>query len=73
MILDTFLKNKKLDSYADDWEMNAQQNAFYVILCDPKYRNNKWGVDDFYQTGEEEITRVFDFMNTNKIHSNNVL
>lgn len=71
MVFNNLLSNKQLNHYAEDWESNAQEDAFYVILCDPKYKDNQWSVTDFYHTGAEEIKRVFDFMSANKIHFNN--
>lgn len=58
---------KSIDSYADDWQRNAEIDAFGVILVDPIYYGGKWDVAEFFATGEEEIGRVFKFMERKSI------
>jgi SAM-dependent methyltransferase len=53
---------KSLDEYAKEWQGNAETDAFWVILTDSRYYGGKWDVDTFFSTGEEEIGRVFSFM-----------
>jgi ubiquinone/menaquinone biosynthesis C-methylase UbiE len=58
---------KSIDSYADDWQRNAEIDPFWVILADPKCYGGKWDVAEFFATGEEEIDRVFKFMERKSI------
>jgi ubiquinone/menaquinone biosynthesis C-methylase UbiE len=58
---------KSLSEYAKEWEGNAEADALWVILTDSTYYGRKWGIDDFFATGEEEIQRVFSFMKQESI------
>jgi SAM-dependent methyltransferase len=53
---------KTMHDYAQEWQGNAEADALWVILTDPRYYGRKWDIDDFFATGEEEIGRVFRFM-----------
>jgi SAM-dependent methyltransferase len=52
---------KKIQSYAASWESNAAADSFYSILTDSAKRG-RWDTEEFLATGEEEISRVFAFM-----------
>lgn len=56
-----------LDRYAADWQKNAEVDPFWAILADPKFNNGKWNVAFFFATGDEEINRVFKFMEEKSI------
>lgn len=58
---------KTIDNYADEWQKNAEADAFWVILTDSRYYGRKWNADDFFATGEEEIGRFFRFMEQSSI------
>jgi|SRR5208337_1202195 len=58
---------KTLVEYAKEWQSNAELDALWVILTDPQYYGRKWNVDEFFATGEEEIGRVFRFMELESI------
>jgi ubiquinone/menaquinone biosynthesis C-methylase UbiE len=58
---------KSLNEYVKDWEGNAEADALYVVLTDSRYYGRKWDVEEFFLTGEEEIRRVFNFMETESI------
>ena len=53
---------KRLDEYAKEWQGNAEADPLWVILTDSRYYGRKWDVAGFFATGEEEIERVFKFM-----------
>lgn len=58
---------KDLKQYTKEWEGNAEADALWVILTDPKYYGRKWDLEKFFATGEEEIQRVFNFMERESI------
>jgi SAM-dependent methyltransferase len=58
---------KSLNKYAKEWEGNAEADALYVILTDSRYFGRKWDVEEFFLTGEEEIQRIFKFMEQKSI------
>ncbi len=62
-----FGNTRPLNKYRDDWQKNAEADPFWAILVDPKFYNGKWDVADFFATGDEEINRVFKFMEEKSI------
>ena len=50
--------SKVIQHYAQQWEANAKKDPLFSILSS----GGNLSVDDFFATGEEEISRVFDFM-----------
>lgn len=58
---------KPLADYAKEWQGNAEADALWIILTDPKYYGRKWDIRDFFATGEEEIGRVFRFMESKSV------
>lgn len=59
--------NKSIQKYAREWEQNAEADALWIILTDKRYYGNKWDKEEFFVTGEEEISRVFNFMGEHQI------
>lgn len=53
---------RSIKEYARDWQDNAEADAFWSILTDPKFSGRKWNANAFYKTGEEEIKRLFEYM-----------
>lgn len=53
---------KPIQQYAQEWEKNAKADALWIILTDNRYSGNKWDREEFFATGEDEISRVFAFM-----------
>lgn len=47
-------------SVNNDWEGLAKQDAMWAILTNPDKAGNKWGADDFFASGRNEIAIVFD-------------
>lgn len=58
---------RRLDEYAKEWQGNAEADPLWVILTDSRYYGRKWDVAAFFSTGEEEIERVFKFMDSASI------
>jgi SAM-dependent methyltransferase len=58
---------KGLGQYAKEWQGNAEADPLWVILTDPRYYGGKWDSAAFFATGEEEIARVFQFMESASI------
>jgi ubiquinone/menaquinone biosynthesis C-methylase UbiE len=58
---------KPLSKYANEWKKNAEADAFWVILTDSRYYGKKWDIKEFFATGEEEIGRIFRFMERQSI------
>ncbi|HAM52396.1 MAG TPA: hypothetical protein DCP92_17500 [Nitrospiraceae bacterium] len=61
---------KTLDEYAKEWQGDAEADALWVILTDSRYYGGKWNVEDFFATGDEEIERVFRFMQSRSLRVN---
>jgi ubiquinone/menaquinone biosynthesis C-methylase UbiE len=53
---------KSLQEYAKEWQSNAEADALWVILTDSRYYGRKWNEEEFFSTGEEEMRRIFNFM-----------
>jgi ubiquinone/menaquinone biosynthesis C-methylase UbiE len=53
---------RSIKEYARDWQENAETDAFWSILTNPKFYGRKWNATAFYKTGEEEIGRLFSYM-----------
>ena len=56
---------RKID-YQSDWEEFAQLNPMWAILT----TNNKWDKREFFETGEEEIKSVMNYLLKNKVKLN---
>src|SRR5690348_15286318 len=50
-----------------DWERNASSDPLWSILTDREKKNRIWDEDEFFKTGELEITRVFEYMDKHGI------
>jgi len=42
----------------EDWNKLAAKDALWAILSDPKKKNHKWQLEEFFKTGEEEVSNV---------------
>ena len=42
-----------------NWNKLADGDALWAILSDPTKKDNKWKLDEFFKTGEKEISDVF--------------
>lgn len=41
-----------------NWDEFGKQDPLWAILTDPTKKNNNWNPDEFFKTGDEEITSV---------------
>jgi ubiquinone/menaquinone biosynthesis C-methylase UbiE len=64
---------RSVKEYASDWQENAEADAFYSILTNPKFYGGKWNATAFYKTGEAEISRLFSYMQKASIATPNGL
>ncbi|CAN5407787.1 hypothetical protein BH10PLA1_BH10PLA1_13510 [soil metagenome] len=44
------------------WETNAEEDAMWAVLTDPKKTGQKWDRETFYRTGRNEIDAVFNYL-----------
>jgi hypothetical protein len=47
-----------------NWEQFGKQNPPWAILTDPDKRNVKWYLDEFFDSGRIEITRIMELAST---------
>lgn len=45
-----------------NWERLAGTDPLWAILSDPKKRDNRWDVQEFFRTGETEIQAALDYL-----------
>jgi SAM-dependent methyltransferase len=50
----------RLERHRQDWEILASEDPLWAVLTDPARRGRRWSVEDFLQTGEEEIGGVLE-------------
>lgn len=61
---------KSIESYAKEWEQNACIDPFWAVLTADQAKQGKWEKEHFFNTGTEEIGRLFDYMNRSGIQPN---
>jgi hypothetical protein len=47
-----------LAAVGDTWERLARVDALWAVLSEPDKQGNRWDLDDFLRTGEEEISAL---------------
>jgi SAM-dependent methyltransferase len=47
------------------WEGFAKTDPLWSILTDPNKKNGKWDIDEFFQTGLDEMDIIFDLLKSN--------
>ena len=53
------MSTRYLQKLQRNWNKLANGDALWAILSDPKKKHNKWKLDEFFKTGEKEISDVF--------------
>ncbi|MFA5392076.1 MAG: class I SAM-dependent methyltransferase [Candidatus Paceibacterota bacterium] len=48
-----------LQKLKKNWNKLADEDALWAILSDPTKKHNKWQLEEFFKTGEKEISNVF--------------
>ncbi len=56
-----------LRSIKKNWEGLAGKDPFWAICTHPGKKGGKWNEKDFFQTGETEINRLFDYLKSRQI------
>lgn len=44
-----------LTKHKEKWDALGNEDPLWVVLTDPTKRGNKWQIEDFFQTGKDEI------------------
>lgn len=52
----------KLSKSKRDWEEMAQLDPCWAILSDPKKKFGKWSIEEFYSTGEQEVSTLMELV-----------
>src|SRR5215467_894360 len=53
---------KSLDRLQENWEGFARADPLWAICADSKRLGNKWTKEEFFATGETEIARVLQYV-----------
>lgn len=51
----------------ESWNEFGKADPLWSILTDPKKKGNKWDVDEFFKTGQDEIDSVIHYIDSLKI------
>lgn len=51
-----------LDHTRQTYEKLGREDPFYAVLTSERFRHNRWDVQEFFATGEREVTEVFDYI-----------
>jgi SAM-dependent methyltransferase len=46
----------------DSWQSLGSDDPLWAILNDPRAKGGRWSVDEFLRTGEVEVARLFDWL-----------
>jgi len=49
------------------WDEFGRKDPLWAILTDPVKRNRKWGLAEFFKTGELEIAQVMNYIETLRV------
>jgi len=47
------------DNYRKQWENLGKSDPYWAVLTDPSKKGEKWGKNEFFQTGEAEVDNLF--------------
>ena len=56
-----------LDTLKENWEELGRSDAYWAVLTDPSKMNNKWDLDEFYQSGRNWVTATFKLLNLDEL------
>jgi ubiquinone/menaquinone biosynthesis C-methylase UbiE len=51
-----------LKALQKNWDKFGKEDPFWAILLDPKKRGNKWNIDEFFNTGVQEIDAIMKYI-----------
>lgn len=52
----------KLSKSKHHWEEMAQLDPYWAILSDPTKKFGKWSIEEFYSTGEQEVSKLMELV-----------
>ncbi len=55
---------ENFEKLQNTWDGFGKIDPLWAILTQPDKRNNKWDINEFFKTGEEEITQVMEYINS---------
>ena len=44
------------------WNRFGETDPLWAILTQPDKKGNRWQLDEFFYTGEEEVARIMDYV-----------
>lgn len=53
------MSTRYLQKLKRNWNKLADEDALWAILSDPTKKHNKWQLEEFFKTGEKEISNIF--------------
>ena len=51
-----------LEELRKNWEVFAETDPLWAIMSDPRKRNGRWELAEFFQTGRRQIDETFGFL-----------
>jgi len=54
------MSTRYLQKLKRNWNKLADEDALWAILSDPTKKHNKWQLEEFFKTGEKEISDIFE-------------
>jgi SAM-dependent methyltransferase len=51
---------KRVERVGHEWDVLAEQDALWVILSNDPERRGRWGLEEFFATGEREVAKVIE-------------
>lgn len=58
------VKGMNLQELKKNWDEFGKQDPLWAILTNPTKKNNSWKPEEFFQTGEEEINAVLEYISS---------
>jgi SAM-dependent methyltransferase len=55
---------RSLNEIQENWEAFAQADPMWAICTDARKRGHRWTKEEFFATGEREISRVMDYLHS---------
>ncbi len=52
------LEAVRVERLSRDWDELAEQDALFVVLAEPGKEGGRWSLEEFFATGEREITHL---------------
>lgn len=62
--------NNFLKQSEKNWDNLADEDPLWAILSDHSKKGARWKIEDFFESGQKEITKLFNWLNKNRININ---